>query len=55
LIKDTEKILPLFESWKYNSHYADHPFFGHLTFSQAKRNIIVHTHHHLKIINDILP
>lgn len=32
---------------------CQHPFFWTLTHKQSLRNIIVHNHHHLKIINDI--
>ena len=46
---NAEKIMLL----DRNSHF-DHPYFGQLKRSHTMRFLQVHTHHHLKIINDIL-
>jgi hypothetical protein len=34
--------------------YFTHPVFGDLQVKQARRVIAIHTHHHIKIINDII-
>jgi hypothetical protein len=34
--------------------YFEHPIFGHVNAQIAGRFLAVHTHHHLKIINEIL-
>jgi hypothetical protein len=34
--------------------FFTHPVFGDVQVKQARRVIAIHTHHHLKIINDIL-
>ncbi len=37
-----------------SKHHFKHPLFGHLNKEQTKRFIKVHSHHHLKIIKDII-
>ena len=38
-----------------NTHcYFNHPFFGDLKLKQAIAFLEIHTHHHIKIMNDIL-
>ncbi|WP_339875595.1 DUF1569 domain-containing protein [Olleya marilimosa] len=34
--------------------YFNHPLFGHVNTTRVNRFLILHTNHHLKIINDIL-
>ena len=53
-LHEVQTLLPLFESLTDNHKYLDHPFFGKLTLKQSKRNLIIHTNHHLKIICDII-
>ena len=36
------------------SKFFKHPVFGDLKVKQARRIIVIHTYHHLKIINDII-
>lgn len=36
------------------SKFFKHPVFGDLKIKQARRIIVIHTYHHLKIINDII-
>ena len=53
-LKEVEELLPVFESLTDNHKYLNHPFFGKLTLAQSKRNLLIHTNHHLKIIRDIV-
>lgn len=34
--------------------YFEHPYFGHLNLAQAKKFILFHSNHHLKIMQDIV-
>lgn len=34
--------------------YFDHPIFGHLKLKDTIRFLEIHTHHHLKIVDDII-
>lgn len=52
LVNTRSKIEKL-ESLSKNN-YLEHPMFGKLSLRQSKIFIQIHTHHHLKIINDII-
>ncbi|EJF53351.1 Protein of unknown function (DUF1569) [Saprospira grandis DSM 2844] len=39
---------------KAEKSYFDHPIFGHMKRNEALRFVAIHSHHHLKIIQDIL-
>jgi hypothetical protein len=36
------------------SHYFNHPFLGDLDVKRTKKFLVLHTRHHLKIINEII-
>jgi hypothetical protein len=46
-------MLPILNNLPANAFF-NHPYFGHLNLKQAKRNLTVHTNHHLKIVKDIV-
>lgn len=35
-------------------HFVKHPYFGDLRLKQAMKFIMIHSHHHIKIIKDII-
>ena len=37
-----------------NKKFFTHPYFGNLRLKQARKIIAIHTHHHIKIINEII-
>ncbi|MBK7887142.1 MAG: hypothetical protein IPJ86_07535 [Bacteroidetes bacterium] len=37
-----------------NEHYFEHPYFGHLKVKKTIRFLVIHTQHHLSIMNDIV-
>ena len=51
-----EKAKQKVESYKKTDKdkFLKHPVFGDLKGNQARRIITIHTHHHIKIINDII-
>ncbi len=36
------------------NNYIEHPFFGKLNLKQTNKFLVIHTRHHLNIINDII-
>ena len=53
LIVDIKKNIPEVEKLNANS-FVEHPLFGHLNLKQTIKFLSIHTHHHLKIIRDVL-
>lgn len=53
LLKDAESALADLENLHPKQHFR-HPLFGDLNLSQGKKFILIHTNHHLNIINEIL-
>ena len=53
LIEKAKQKAESFEKLSKDKFFK-HPIFGDLKGKQAHRIIAIHTHHHLKIINDIL-
>ena len=52
IVKAKQKV-ELFEKLGKDKFFK-HPLFGDLRGKQARRIIVIHTHHHIKIINDII-
>lgn len=53
MLNEAEKNYRKIDNLPANSHFS-HPYFGHLNLKQSKNFIRIHSHHHLKIIRDIL-
>jgi Protein of unknown function (DUF1569) len=53
-IEEIIALIPIFDSLNDNNKYLDHPFFGMLNLAESKKNLIIHTQHHIKIIKDII-
>jgi hypothetical protein len=53
LIEKAKQKAELFEKLSKDKFFK-HPIFGDLQGKQARRIIAIHTHHHIKIINDII-
>lgn len=53
LFEKAKQKAVLFEKLGQDKFFT-HPVFGDVQVKQARRVIAIHTHHHLKIINDIL-
>ena len=50
-----EKVYQNLENWEdiYENYYFFHPFFGNLNKKATEKFLVLHTNHHLKIIEDI--
>lgn len=53
MLAEAEKNFKAIESLPPNSYFR-HPLFGDMNLRQAKKFILIHSQHHLKIIRDIL-
>ena len=53
LIAKAKQKAELFEKLSKDKFFK-HPVFGDVRVKQARRIITIHTHHHIKIINDII-
>jgi hypothetical protein len=53
LLEKAKQKAELFETLSGDKFFT-HPVFGDVQVKQARRIIAIHTHHHLKIINDII-
>lgn len=51
--RDALKLLISIENISKNSHFK-HPYFGVLNLKETERFLIIHTQHHLKIMQDII-
>lgn len=51
-IEISRSLLKNIESLNVNSYFK-HPYFGLLNLKQSLKFIVIHTNHHLKIINEI--
>jgi len=52
-LEEVKVSLTLLSGLNPKQHFR-HPFFGDLKLSEAKKFIVIHTSHHLNIIDDIL-
>ena len=53
LLEDVKSTLPILENLHPKQHFR-HPLFGDLNLNQGKTFILIHTNHHLDIIEAIL-
>jgi hypothetical protein len=53
LIAKAKQKVELFETLSKDKFFK-HPIFGDLQGKQARRIIVIHTYHHIKIMNDII-
>ncbi|MEQ1678241.1 MAG: hypothetical protein ABL876_16175 [Chitinophagaceae bacterium] len=53
LLEKAKQKVGLFEKLGQDQFFT-HPVFGDVRVKQARRVIAIHTHHHIKIINDII-
>lgn len=53
LLEKARKKVELFEKLDHDKFFK-HPVFHDVQLKQARRIIAIHTHHHIKIINDII-
>lgn len=53
LLEKAKQKVELFEQLSHDKFFT-HPVFGDVRVKQSRRVIAIHTHHHLKIINDIV-
>lgn len=51
-----QKVKENLENWNalHKKAHFKHPFFGNLNKKATEKFLVLHTHHHLQIINDIL-
>jgi hypothetical protein len=51
--QQVKSLVPILNQLPKNAYFK-HPFFKHLNVKDAKKNMVIHTKHHLKIVQDIL-
>ncbi len=51
--KKVRELIPELDNLEANSNFT-HPYFGQLNLKQTKKLFLIHTNHHLKIIEDII-
>lgn len=52
-IEEVKQKIKLLDSLNKNAFFP-HPYFGNLNLKETKKFLVVHNHHHTKIIKDIL-